>query len=44
MKNSKPDQCWLGDRVKRENYLKEDERILINNFIKKIKDELNSVN
>ena len=30
--------------VKRENYLKEDERILINNFIKKIKDELNSVN
>lgn len=30
--------------VKRENYLKEDERILINDFIKKIKDELNSVN
>lgn len=30
--------------IKRENYLKEDERILINNFIKKIKDELNSVN
>lgn len=30
--------------VDRENYLKEDERILINNFIKKIKDELNSVN
>jgi hypothetical protein len=30
--------------VKRENYLKEEERILINNFIKKIKDELNSVN
>ncbi len=30
--------------VKRENYLKEDERILINNFIKKIRDELNSVN
>tara|TARA_B100000963_G_C22525154_1_gene624939 strand:+ start:817 stop:1080 length:264 start_codon:yes stop_codon:yes gene_type:complete len=30
--------------VKRDNYLKEDERILINDFIKKIKDELNSVN
>ena len=30
--------------VERENYLKEEERILINNFIKKIKDELNSVN
>ena len=30
--------------VNRENYLKEEERILINNFIKKIKDELNSVN
>ncbi len=29
--------------IKRENYLKEDERILINNFIKKINDELNSV-
>ncbi len=29
--------------VKRENYLKEDERILINNFINKIKKELNSV-
>ena len=29
--------------VKKENYLDEDERILINKFIKKIKDELNSV-
>ncbi len=29
--------------IKRENYLKEDERILINNFINKIKKELNSV-
>ncbi len=29
--------------VKRDNYLKEDERILINNFINKIKKELNSV-
>ena len=29
--------------VKRDNYLKEDERILINSFISKIKDELNSV-
>ena len=29
--------------VKRDNYLKEDERILINSFINKIKDELNSV-
>jgi hypothetical protein len=28
--------------VKRENYLKEDERKLINDFIKKINDELNS--
>ena len=28
--------------VKRENYLKEEERVLINNFIKKINDELNS--
>ena len=30
--------------VDRENYLKEDERILINDFLKKIKKELNSVN
>tara|TARA_Y100000591_G_C21796499_1_gene679630 strand:- start:1320 stop:1583 length:264 start_codon:yes stop_codon:yes gene_type:complete len=29
--------------VDRENYLKEDERILINNFLNKIKKELNSV-
>ena len=29
--------------VKRENYLKEEERVLINNFIKKIQSELNSV-
>jgi|TARA_B100001059_G_C17607608_1_gene462832 DNA integrity scanning protein DisA with diadenylate cyclase activity len=29
--------------VKKENYLDEDERILINKFIKKIKDELKSV-
>jgi hypothetical protein len=29
--------------VKKENYLNEDERILINKFIKKIKDELKSV-
>ncbi len=29
--------------IKKENYLKEDERILINNFINKIKSELNSV-
>ena len=29
--------------VKKENYLKEDERILINKFINKIKTELNSV-
>ena len=29
--------------VKKENYLDEDERILINNFIKKIKNELKSV-
>ena len=28
--------------VKRDNYLKEDERILINSFINKIKDELNN--
>ena len=28
--------------VKKENYLTEDERILINNFITKIKKELNS--
>ena len=28
--------------VKRENYLKEEERVIINNFIKKINDELNS--
>ena len=28
--------------VKKENYLDEDERILINNFIKKIKNELKS--
>ena len=28
--------------VKRENYLKEEERVLINDFIKKINDELNS--
>ena len=30
--------------VDRENYLKEDERVLINDFLKKIKKELNSVN
>ena len=29
--------------VKRENYLKKDERILINNFINKIKKELNTI-
>ena len=29
--------------VKKENYLDEDERILINKFIKKIKNELKSV-
>tara|TARA_Y100001958_G_C21202707_1_gene529144 strand:+ start:12 stop:275 length:264 start_codon:yes stop_codon:yes gene_type:complete len=29
--------------VDRENYLKEDERILINNFLRKIKKELDSV-
>ncbi len=29
--------------VKKENYLKEDERILINKFINKIKSELNKV-
>ena len=29
--------------IKKENYLNEDERILINKFIKKIKDELKSV-
>ena len=29
--------------VEKENYLKEDERILINKFINKIKAELNSV-
>ena len=28
--------------IEKENYLKEDERILINNFINKIKSELNS--
>ena len=28
--------------IKKENYLDEDERILINKFIKKIKDELKS--
>ena len=28
--------------IKKENYLDEDERILINNFIKKIKNELKS--
>ena len=28
--------------IKKENYLNEDERILINKFIKKIKDELKS--
>ena len=30
--------------VDRENYLKEDERVLINDFLKKIKKELNSIN
>ena len=29
--------------VNKENYLKKDERILINNFINKIKSELNNV-
>ncbi len=29
--------------VKKENYLKEEERVLINSFIKKIQSELNSV-
>ena len=29
--------------VKRENYLKKDERILINKFINKVKKELNTV-
>ena len=28
--------------TKKKNYLREDERILINNFISKIRDELNS--
>ena len=28
--------------TKKENFLREDERILINNFISKIRDELNS--
>lgn len=28
--------------IKKENYLKDDERILINNFIDKIRSELNS--
>lgn len=30
--------------IKKENYLKEDERILINKFINKIKTELSSAN
>ena len=30
--------------IKKENYLKEEERILINKFINKIKNELSSVN
>ncbi len=30
--------------IKKENYLKEDERILINKFINKIKTELSSTN
>lgn len=29
--------------IKKENYLKEEERVLINSFIKKIQSELNSV-
>ena len=29
--------------IKKENYLTNDERVLINNFILKIKNELNSV-
>ena len=29
--------------IKRENYLKQDERILINKFINKLKNELNNV-
>tara|TARA_B100001057_G_C22133716_1_gene675513 strand:+ start:194 stop:457 length:264 start_codon:yes stop_codon:yes gene_type:complete len=29
--------------VEKENFLKQDERILINNFINKIKEELNTV-
>ena len=29
--------------IEKENYLKEDERILINQFIDKVKKELNSV-
>ena len=29
--------------IKKENYLNQDERILINNFIKKIRNELKSV-
>ena len=29
--------------VKKENYLKKDERILINKFINKIKDELKNI-
>ena len=29
--------------IEKENYLKEDERVLINKFIDKIKNELNSV-
>ena len=29
--------------IEKENYLKEDERVLINKFIEKIKTELNSV-
>ena len=33
----------MNKAVKKENYLKQDERILINKFINKIKNELNKV-
>lgn len=33
----------MNKAIKKENYLKEDERILINSFINKIKTELKSV-
>ncbi len=33
----------MNKAIKKENYLKQDERILINKFISKIKDELENV-